>query len=285
MPETTLYEVLGVTPDAQVEQIKAAYRRMVRQVHPDTGGNAALFRLVNEAWETLSDENRRRAYDRKLAEPEARHQTPKESDFPSEENPQADWTSTPGGASEEDAFARAYQQEAARARRAKEAEAKLAADMRADYESLQRTRARSQREDELRTRAAAEEVRVLPYIASFRSLKQRDQRLHTDRGVPLTFLLRWRRMRRWTWGVLLLVCLTAGLIVALTSDNSTNDANPIYLLLNLPTALLGALLFYVPLRIVGGIFLAVVRAVAMPRRSMTGRELQEEYLAGARARR
>ncbi len=61
------YEVLNVERTASAAEIKTAYRKLVRQVHPDQGGNAALFRLVQEAWNTLSDPGKRAAYDRTLA--------------------------------------------------------------------------------------------------------------------------------------------------------------------------------------------------------------------------
>jgi hypothetical protein len=58
------YELLGVDSDADETTIKGAYRALVKQTHPDAGGNAALFRLVEQAYQTLSDPVRRRAYDR-----------------------------------------------------------------------------------------------------------------------------------------------------------------------------------------------------------------------------
>jgi hypothetical protein len=61
------YEVLNVERTASAAEIKTAYRKLVRQVHPDQGGNAALFRLVQEAWNTLSDPAKRASYDRLLA--------------------------------------------------------------------------------------------------------------------------------------------------------------------------------------------------------------------------
>jgi hypothetical protein len=60
------YEVLNVDRSATTAEIKSAYRRLVRQVHPDQGGNAALFRVVQEAWTTLGDPAKRAAYDRTL---------------------------------------------------------------------------------------------------------------------------------------------------------------------------------------------------------------------------
>ncbi len=68
----THYEVLGVEADATQDDIKAAYRRLSRQVHPDQGGSGALFRRVTEAYETLSDPERRKAYDDALRMPRGR---------------------------------------------------------------------------------------------------------------------------------------------------------------------------------------------------------------------
>ncbi len=45
------HEVLGVEPDADEEAIEAAYRRRVKQVHPDRGGSVEAFSRVREAYE------------------------------------------------------------------------------------------------------------------------------------------------------------------------------------------------------------------------------------------
>lgn len=66
MSADTHYEMLGVQADATQQEIKAAYRRLSWQVHPDQGGSAALFRKVGEAYDTLSDPARRQAYDDSL---------------------------------------------------------------------------------------------------------------------------------------------------------------------------------------------------------------------------
>jgi molecular chaperone DnaJ len=62
------YEILGVTAGALPDEIKRAYRRLARRYHPDVaGGRAApVFRRVRQAYETLSDERKRRAYDARL---------------------------------------------------------------------------------------------------------------------------------------------------------------------------------------------------------------------------
>jgi hypothetical protein len=61
------YEVLRVPVTASDKEIKVAYRRAARVSHPDHGGDAAAFRLVTLAYETLIDPRRRAAYDRSYA--------------------------------------------------------------------------------------------------------------------------------------------------------------------------------------------------------------------------
>ena len=61
------YEVLGVSRDATDEEIKKAFRKLAFQYHPDRNredGAAEKFKEVNEAYEVLSDANKRAAYDR-----------------------------------------------------------------------------------------------------------------------------------------------------------------------------------------------------------------------------
>lgn len=62
------YELLQITPDASIEVIKAAYKALVKKYHPDNGhkdGNEKL-QLLNEAYEILSDVNKRKLYDTTL---------------------------------------------------------------------------------------------------------------------------------------------------------------------------------------------------------------------------
>ncbi len=62
------YVTLGISRGANLNQIKKAYRRVVKKVHPDSTQSidSQQFREVREAYETLSDENARRRYDATL---------------------------------------------------------------------------------------------------------------------------------------------------------------------------------------------------------------------------
>lgn len=70
----TLYDRLGVAPEASTGELREAYVALARRHHPDAGGDAGAMRDLNEAWEVLSDPGRRRAYDRTLP-PRATHRT------------------------------------------------------------------------------------------------------------------------------------------------------------------------------------------------------------------
>ena len=62
-----LYAILGVEPDAGEAQIKAAYRKQARKWHPDVNDNSeesiVRFKEITEAYEVLTDEQRRSQYD------------------------------------------------------------------------------------------------------------------------------------------------------------------------------------------------------------------------------
>ena len=63
------YLVLQVGRTATLEEIRAAYRRLAREHHPDANPSPEAetrMRGINEAWETLRDADRRAAYDRAL---------------------------------------------------------------------------------------------------------------------------------------------------------------------------------------------------------------------------
>lgn len=57
------YKTLGVPRSANADEIKKAYRKLAREHHPDTGGDEAKFKEINEAYEVLSDDKKRDLYD------------------------------------------------------------------------------------------------------------------------------------------------------------------------------------------------------------------------------
>lgn len=76
------YDTLGVNRNSSPEEIKKAYRRLASKHHPDRGGDEAVFKKVQEAYDVLSDERQRAQYD----------------------NPQPEWNAR-GGPSFNDIFA------------------------------------------------------------------------------------------------------------------------------------------------------------------------------------
>ncbi|MBF4462559.1 MULTISPECIES: DnaJ domain-containing protein [unclassified Rathayibacter] len=60
----TPYEVLGIAATASDEDLRRAYRRRLRETHPDTGGDAAAFHAVQLAWERIGSASARGDYDR-----------------------------------------------------------------------------------------------------------------------------------------------------------------------------------------------------------------------------
>lgn len=57
------YDILGVSKNSSLEEIKQSYKKLVIKNHPDKGGDKEKFQRIQEAYEVLSDENKRREYD------------------------------------------------------------------------------------------------------------------------------------------------------------------------------------------------------------------------------
>jgi len=68
MPTKDYYDILGVSRDASGDEIKRAYRTLARKHHPDVSHDKSdaehRFKEINEAYEVLSDPNKRAQYDR-----------------------------------------------------------------------------------------------------------------------------------------------------------------------------------------------------------------------------
>ncbi|MBC3191021.1 J domain-containing protein [Pseudonocardia sp. C8] len=99
--EPDLYEVLGVRPDADADELSRAYRRRLRQLHPDTragqgAGPAADDRdglaRVLDAYEVLRDPQRRADYDAERAARARRSPPPRDPRY----RYRADGTPVPG---------------------------------------------------------------------------------------------------------------------------------------------------------------------------------------------
>lgn len=58
------YQILGIEHSANQEEIKKAYRKLAHQFHPDKGGDSKKFKEINEAYQTLGNEEKRQQYDR-----------------------------------------------------------------------------------------------------------------------------------------------------------------------------------------------------------------------------
>jgi curved DNA-binding protein CbpA len=64
------YEILQISPNADIETIRRIYRIQAQRFHPDNldTGNAEIFRQLSDAYEVLIDSDRRAAYDRDYRE-------------------------------------------------------------------------------------------------------------------------------------------------------------------------------------------------------------------------
>ena len=63
MADKDYYDMLGVAKTATADEIKKAFRKQARKHHPDAGGSEEKFKEINEAYEVLSDDEKRTQYD------------------------------------------------------------------------------------------------------------------------------------------------------------------------------------------------------------------------------
>ena len=57
------YELLGVTKSSSDKELKSAFKNKAMQYHPDKGGDPEKFKQINEAYQVLSDTQKRQMYD------------------------------------------------------------------------------------------------------------------------------------------------------------------------------------------------------------------------------
>jgi len=57
------YQILGITKEASQEEIKKAFHKLAHKYHPDKGGDEKKFKEINEAYQVLSDAQKRQQYD------------------------------------------------------------------------------------------------------------------------------------------------------------------------------------------------------------------------------
>ncbi|CAK8991505.1 unnamed protein product [Durusdinium trenchii] len=72
--DDTLYEILGIDEDAPLDDVVKAYRQRALAEHPDKGGDVDRFDALKKAYEVLSDQQKRQAYDEKLAKDREREE-------------------------------------------------------------------------------------------------------------------------------------------------------------------------------------------------------------------
>lgn len=57
------YALLGVEPDAEIDEIRRAYLFLAKQNHPDAGGSVEMMQSINAAYRTLTSTSAKAAYD------------------------------------------------------------------------------------------------------------------------------------------------------------------------------------------------------------------------------
>lgn len=87
--EADWYGVLGVNPRDSEDAVRKQYRKLVLMLHPDKNkaqGADGAFILVSQAWDVLSDKNKRSAYDKKILQPGGSWTPPAHNSFCNSEN-------------------------------------------------------------------------------------------------------------------------------------------------------------------------------------------------------
>ena len=92
------YEVLGVPASATDDDLRRAYRRLLRETHPDTGGDPQRFIAVQTAWERIGSPDARAQYDRgRTPAGEPSSWAPSRGERPAHSRPTARTFGHPGG--------------------------------------------------------------------------------------------------------------------------------------------------------------------------------------------
>lgn len=90
----THYEILGITQQAQLKEVRDAYHKLALKCHPDKDpgnpGAVAVFQKLGAAYETLSDENRRTQYDATLSSSQRARQRPQPANWPPQKSSDPD---------------------------------------------------------------------------------------------------------------------------------------------------------------------------------------------------
>ena len=63
MSKKDYYDILGINKSSNESDIKKAYRKLAKEKHPDVGGNESEFKEIAEAYEVLSNADKKRDYD------------------------------------------------------------------------------------------------------------------------------------------------------------------------------------------------------------------------------
>jgi DnaJ family protein A protein 2 len=64
MTKRNYYEILGISQNSSIQEIKKAYKTLAMKHHPDRGGDPEVFKDINEAYAVLSDASKKEKYDR-----------------------------------------------------------------------------------------------------------------------------------------------------------------------------------------------------------------------------